>query len=66
MPVVAALRQLPHVGEDRSGPPGPGLLSSGSLGAIVRQLQAGVVAIGSDAACGETPLNLRAWLVFVR
>ena len=36
----AALRSLPLVGEDRSGPLGPGLLASGPLGAIVRELQA--------------------------
>jgi hypothetical protein len=42
----AALRQLPPVGEDRSGPLGPGLLVSGLLGAIIRELQAGLVAIG--------------------
>jgi hypothetical protein len=39
-----ALRQLPPVGEDRSGPLGPGLLASGALGAIVRELQAGASA----------------------
>jgi Imm-5 like putative immunity protein len=38
--VEAALRQLPPVGEDSSGPLGPGLLASGLLGAIVRDLQA--------------------------
>jgi hypothetical protein len=38
-----ALRQLPPVGEHRSGPLGPGLLASGLLGAIVRELQAGLV-----------------------
>jgi len=37
-----ALRQLPPVGEDRSGPLGPGLLAAGRLGAIVRELQAGL------------------------
>jgi hypothetical protein len=41
-PVRAALRQLPPVGEDRSGPLGPGLLASGLLGAIIRDLQAGL------------------------
>jgi hypothetical protein len=35
-----ALRQLPPVGENRSGPLGPGLLASGLLGTIVRDLQA--------------------------
>jgi hypothetical protein len=37
-----ALRRLPPVGENPSGPLGPGLLASGRLGAIVRELQAGV------------------------
>lgn len=40
--VRAALRTLPPVGADRSGPLGPGLLASGRLGAIVRDLQAGL------------------------
>jgi hypothetical protein len=34
-----ALRQLPRVGENRSGPLGPGLLASGLLGTIIRRLQ---------------------------
>lgn len=38
--VKAALRQLPPVGENRAGPLGPGLLASGLLGAIVREIQA--------------------------
>jgi hypothetical protein len=38
--VRAALRQLPSVGENSSGPLGPGLLASGLLGTIVRDLQA--------------------------
>ena len=38
--VRAALRTLPPVGEDRSGPLGPGLLASGQLGTITRDLQA--------------------------
>jgi hypothetical protein len=40
-----ALRRLPAVGEDRSGPLGPGLLSSGVLGAIIRDLQADLIAV---------------------
>jgi hypothetical protein len=36
----AALRQLPPVGENTSGPLGPGLLASGLLGTIIRDLQA--------------------------
>ena len=35
-----ALRRLPPVGEDRSGPLGPGLLASGPCGATIRDLQA--------------------------
>jgi hypothetical protein len=42
----AALRQLPPVGENRSGPLGRGLLASGVLGAIIRDLQAGLNADG--------------------
>jgi hypothetical protein len=38
--VAAALRQLPPVGERSDGPLGPGLLSRGVLGTIVRDLQA--------------------------
>jgi hypothetical protein len=40
--VSAALRQLPPVGENQSGPLGRGLLSSGLLGTITRELQAGL------------------------
>jgi hypothetical protein len=39
-----ALRRLPPVGEDHSGPLGPGLLASGLRGAIIRDLQAGLIA----------------------
>jgi hypothetical protein len=42
--VRTALRTLPPVGENRSGPLGPGLLASGQLGEIIRQLQAGLAA----------------------
>ena len=38
----AALRLLPAVGENSSGPLGPGLLASGQLGTIIRDLQAGL------------------------
>jgi hypothetical protein len=37
--VRAALRQLPPVGENPSGPLGPGLLAAGRLGSIIRELQ---------------------------
>lgn len=40
--VRAALRTLPPVGEDRSGPLGPGLLASGQLGTLVRAVQVGL------------------------
>jgi hypothetical protein len=39
-----ALRQLPPVGENTAGSLGPGLLASGLLGTIVRDLQAGLAA----------------------
>ena len=38
--VLAALRLLPSVGEDQAGPLGRGLLTSGLLGEIVRDIQA--------------------------
>ncbi|QNA87065.1 hypothetical protein G4G27_17230 [Sphingomonas sp. So64.6b] len=37
--VRSALRSFPPVGENRSGPLGPGLLASGQIGMIIRQLQ---------------------------
>jgi hypothetical protein len=40
--VRAALRALPPVGENKSGPLGPGRLASGQLGTIIRALQAGL------------------------
>lgn len=46
--VRAALRALPPVGENSSGPLGPGLLASGQLGTIIRTLQAGLSQTGSD------------------
>lgn len=44
--VRVALRKLPPVGENQSGPLGPGLLASGILGAIIRDLQSGLA--GTD------------------
>jgi hypothetical protein len=38
--VRAALRRLPALGESRAGPLGPGLLSSGILGDVIRTIQA--------------------------
>jgi hypothetical protein len=49
--VTAALRLLPPVGENASGPLGPGLLASGLLGTIIRDLQASV-AYPDQALCG--------------
>ncbi len=40
--VRAALRRLPPVGQDPSGPLGPGLLASGAVGSIVRQIQTAI------------------------
>ncbi|MDZ3830695.1 MAG: hypothetical protein U0S50_02615 [Sphingopyxis sp.] len=40
--VRAALRSLPPLGENRSGPLGPGLLASGRIGEIIRRIQAGL------------------------
>jgi hypothetical protein len=37
-----ALRRLPRVGENSAGPLGPGLLASGVLGTIIRELQDGL------------------------
>jgi Imm-5 like putative immunity protein len=52
---AAALRQLPPVGENSSGPLGPGLLASGLLGTIIRDLQAGL------AEAGLNTLTAAAW-----
>ena len=41
-PVRSALRLLPPVGENTSGPLGPGLLACGVLGEVIRELQAGL------------------------
>ncbi|RXZ50861.1 hypothetical protein ESP57_03455 [Agromyces fucosus] len=35
----SALRKLPMVGEDSAGPLGPGLLASGTLGSVIRDIQ---------------------------
>lgn len=40
--VRAALGRLPRLGEDRSGPLGPGLLASGVLASVIRTLQEAV------------------------
>jgi hypothetical protein len=46
--VRAALRSLPPLGENSSGPLGPGLLASGQLGTIICDLQAGLIRNESD------------------
>ncbi len=46
--VRSALRQLPPVGENRSGPLGPGLLASGLLGTVIRELQASLEVDASE------------------
>lgn len=46
---LTALRQLPPVGEDSAGPLGTGLLASGILGQIIREIQA--------ALSGTSPQN---------
>jgi hypothetical protein len=48
-PVRSALRLLPRVGENASGPLGPGLFASGSLGKIIGDLHARLA--DSDQAC---------------
>jgi hypothetical protein len=44
-----ALRSLPPIGENSSGPLGPGLLASGQLATIIRRLQAGLAEIDSTS-----------------
>ncbi len=41
-PARCALLLLPPVGSDRSGPLGAGLLATGELGSIIRDLQAAI------------------------
>lgn len=50
--VTAALRLLPPVGADSTGPLGPGLLASGILGSVIRRIQA---AIGSTVPLEGEP-----------
>ncbi len=57
--VRAALRKLPPVGEDSSGPLGPGLLTSGLLGTIVREIQAGLGASPPPPATTRSPRRPR-------
>lgn len=52
---AAALRSLPPVGTDASGPLGPGLLASGLLGAVISDLQAGLAETETTARRSPTP-----------
>jgi hypothetical protein len=60
--VRVALRQLPPVGENRSGPLGPGLLASGVLGDVIRELQARLVESRSSSLPMEAGMGCRARL----
>jgi hypothetical protein len=53
----AALRQLPPVGENSSGPLGPGLLASGLLGTIIRDLQAGLADATTPSFPNRQPIR---------
>ena len=53
--VVAALRLLPPVGENASGPLGPGLLATGLLGSVVADLQTRLHDLQPADASGESP-----------
>lgn len=52
-PVRAALLKLPPIGENRSGPLGPGLFTKGVLGTIIRELQASLAGGRQSSASGE-------------
>jgi hypothetical protein len=54
--IWAALGSLPPVGENRSGPLGPGLLASGQLGAIVRELQVGLAEADTSGRGSNQPI----------
>jgi hypothetical protein len=56
MAVSDALRRLAPVGEDRSGPLGPGLLASGPCGATIRDLQA-ALGVGLGGPRRRRPLT---------
>ena len=53
----AALRRLPPVGENASGPLGPGLLASGMLGTIIRDLQANLADPGDPEPQPAPPVR---------
>ena len=58
--VWAALRSLPPVGQNPSGPLGPGLLASGQLGAILRKLQAALSEPDPRSRAGQSGTATRA------
>ena len=51
----SALQLLPPAGENASGPLGPGLLTSGSLGRIIRETQARLAHFDNARATAEGP-----------
>jgi hypothetical protein len=51
--VRAALRALPPIGENSAGPLGPGLLASGQLGTIIRELQTGLTQSAAEGVPAE-------------
>ena len=55
----AALEDLPPVGENSSGPLGPGLLASGVLGSVIRDLQASLAEPNHTLASTSTARPLR-------
>ena len=61
----AALRKLPPVGENSSGPLGPGLLASGLLGTIVREIQTSL-ADPNHSLPSEWPIDRQDRAVSVR
>jgi hypothetical protein len=58
--VRVALQQLPRVGENRSGPLGPGLLASGVLGEVIRELQARLLDSPHSSLQTQTGMGCRA------
>lgn len=59
-PVRDALRRLPRLGENRSGPLGPGLFASGVLGAAISDLQAGLSEPASGSPSASTDADVAA------
>lgn len=68
--LLHALNTLPPIGQDRSGPLGPGRLATGEMGKIIKKLQAGIqTRCGSDSREQVTrrghmpPLHGASWRV---